>query len=114
MSGPDNQITWLRMEDTAKFGDSSVKVPGTRVCIRKSSTLIDGMHEVRTIGLQARTWVGFQCGTKNSQAFLTRERQGREWWCVLTCAYRTRGVSRGRGVAGLLRGRRSDRAKHEE
>ena len=95
MSGPDNQITWLRTEDTAEFGDSRVKVRGIRVCIGKSSTVIDGMHQVRTIGLQAGVWVGFQCDTNNSQAFLTRERRGRELLRVLTCAYRSGGVNRG-------------------
>jgi len=45
---------------------------------------------------------------------LTREHRGHESLRVLTCVYGTRGVSRGRSVAGLLRGRRSDRAKHEE
>src|ERR1700704_3471408 len=114
MSGPDNQVTGLWTQDTAEFGDSFVKVRGTRVCIRKSRTLIDGMHEVRTIGLEARTGVGFQCDAKNSQAFLTSERRGRERLRVLTCDYRTGGVRRGRGVAGLLRCRRSDRRKHEE
>ena len=72
------------------------------------------MHEVRTIGLEGRAWVGLQCRTKNSQAFLTRERRGREWLRGLTCVRGTGGVSLGRGVTGLLRGRPSDRAKHEE
>src|ERR1700731_256913 len=101
MPGPDNQITWLRTEDTAEFGDSCVKVRRTSVDIRKSSTLIDGMHEVRTIGLEARMWVGFQGGSKNSQAFLTREHRGRESLRGLISVYRARGVDRGRDVTGL-------------
>jgi len=96
MSWPDNEITRLRTRDPPKFADSTVKVRGADIFVGKTSTLIDGVDEVRTIRLGAGVGTGFQCGAENRQALVQAQRPSRRRisMAVHVIANRLRGCGR--------------------
>jgi hypothetical protein len=50
MPRPGDQVTGLRMLYVAKCLHSTIEVGGVDVGVRKTSMLIDGVHEMGTIG----------------------------------------------------------------
>jgi len=49
MSGPDDEIGRLRVQHSAKTGHTVVQIVGIRIGIRKSSALINGVHQMRAV-----------------------------------------------------------------
>jgi len=71
MSWPGDQVARLGVHDGAKFRNAAVEIGRADVGVRKAGTLIDGVHEMRAIGLG----VG---GLRDSSAALITDRPSLE------------------------------------
>lgn len=44
-----HQVSGLRMEDSSKLSDARIKLGGSRILVRKSGLLVDGVNQVRAV-----------------------------------------------------------------
>jgi hypothetical protein len=51
MSGPGDQVAGLGVHDEVKFRNAPVEIGRADVGVRKAGTFINGVHEMRAIGL---------------------------------------------------------------
>ena len=69
MSGPGDQVAGLGVYDGVKFRNAVVEIGRADVRIRKAGTLINGVHEMRAIGLGAGGSARFERGADYGKAF---------------------------------------------
>jgi hypothetical protein len=67
---PDHQVSGLRTCHTLKFAGSDVQIRGRRITVGESGAIIDGVHQVGTIGFGADTDVGVQRSRDHRQSVI--------------------------------------------